>query len=145
MADNDAAKDPVARDVGHTAEVELVAQARSFAELLAAAGRGLAELSLGGPLPVRPGAGEWRRIEVQGTDQAALLVNWLNELIYLGEVDRWVATEFQIEGATETAVRAMVRGVTVETPPSRVKAATLHGLAVVTRDARLEARIILDV
>ncbi len=143
MADNEAGREPVARDIGHTAEVELLARGASLDALLAAAGRGLAVVSLGGPL--RPGAGEWRRVEVHGSDRAALIVNWLNELIYLAEAERWVATEFRIEQATDSAVTAGARGVTVDVPPSRVKAATLHGLEVVQRKGMLEAHIVLDV
>ncbi len=143
MVDNETGPDPVARDVGHTAEVELLVRGATLHDLLGAAGRGLAELSLAGP--VRPGAGGWRRIEVQGTDRAALLVNWLNELIYLAETERWVATEFRIERATDTAVTAAARGVKVDVPPSRVKAATFHGLDIVARNAILQAHVILDV
>jgi len=135
--------DPVARDVGHTAEVELEARGADLGELLTAAGRGLAELSLGGA-DLRA-VGEWRLIHVAGGDRAALLVNWLNELVYLAEVERWVATEFAVERVTNTEAAIRARGVTVEVTPSRVKAATFHGLHVVERDGGLEAHVILDV
>jgi SHS2 domain-containing protein len=82
---------------------------------------------------------------VHAGDRAALLVNWLNELIYLAEVDRWVATEFLVERATDTDIAVRARGVIVEVPPSRVKAATFHGLAIADRVGLLEAHVILDV
>ncbi|HTR20374.1 MAG TPA: archease [Gemmatimonadales bacterium] len=144
MRDDDSpVREPVARDVGHTAEVELLARGRTFGDLLAAAGRGLGELSLGGSIPTA--SGEWRLVQVQAGDRAALVVNWLNELIYLAEVDRWIATEFTVERATDTDFAVRARGVTVDVPPSRVKAATLHGLEIAERDGLLQAHVILDV
>jgi len=37
-----------------------------------------------------------REIEVEGVDRETLLVNWLNEILYLEQVDRLVCTDFQI-------------------------------------------------
>jgi len=103
----------------------------------------LGELSLGGSIPTA--SGEWRLVQVQAGDRAALVVNWLNELIYLAEVDRWIATEFTVERATDTDFAVRARGVTVDVPPSRVKAATFHGLEIAERDGLLQAHVILDV
>lgn len=127
----------------HTAEVRLLVRGPSLGELLAEAGGALAAVQLGGT-PAAPG-GEWRAIEVRSTDRDALLVDWLNELIYLAETECWVAAEFAIETATATAVRARARGVRVERAPARVKAATFHGLRIAEAPGGLEAEVILDV
>ena len=82
---------------------------------------------------------------VQGRDREAVLVHWLNELIYQAEVDRWVAVEFALEAATETELRVRARGIVVEEAPSRVKAATFHGLRIATVRDGVEADLILDV
>jgi len=127
----------------HTAEVMLRLRATTLAELLAEAGRALARVELGGPLP--PAAGEPRPIAVQSPDREALLVDWLNELVYLAETERWVPVEFEMVTATDTTVRALARGVVTDEAPARVKAATFHGLKVVAGPQGLEAEVVLDV
>ena len=127
----------------HTAEVMLRLRATTLADLLAEAGRALARLELGGRLA--PAAGEARAIAVQSPDREALLVDWLNELVYLAETERWVAVEFEMGTVTDTTARAWARGVVTDEAPSRVKAATFHGLKVVAGPQGLEADVVLDV
>lgn len=134
---------PTHRFVDHTSEIGLRVQAATFPEMLAEAGRGLARLLL----RERPGeaAGEAREIEVSSHDREALLVDWLNELLFEAEVRFWIPVEFEVLEASDTHIRARVRGATVEVPPSIVKAATFHGLEVLETPEGLEAEVILDV
>ena len=129
--------------VEHPGEVRLRLRAESLGELAAVAGRALAELELGR----QPGTGEgpWREISVSGRDRAALLVNWMNELIYLAETERWVGVEHTMVDATDRSLRMRVHGITVERAPSCVKAATLHGLNVANVPGGVEAELVLDV
>jgi SHS2 domain-containing protein len=73
------------------------------------------------------------------------LADWLNELVFLAETERWVATDFGIELADDRSVRARVRGVDVERVPGLVKAATLHGLRLEDVPGGMEGEVILDV
>jgi SHS2 domain-containing protein len=127
----------------HTSEIELHLRAGSLGDLLAEAGRALAEVELtrANCLPGGPA----RPIQVSSSDRAALLVDWLNELIFLADIDRWVAMDFSIDRVEDTEVLARASGVTREWASSRVKAATLHGLRVDDVPGGLEARVILDV
>jgi len=118
-------------------------RAPDFPALAAEAGRALATLELPGPLPAATGPG--REIVVRAGDVGALLVDWLNELIYLAEAERWVATAFTPRPAAEHELRISARGVLVDPAPSRVKAATHHGLAVRRVAGGLEAEVVLDV
>jgi SHS2 domain-containing protein len=127
----------------HASEVQLRLRAGSLGELLAEAGRALAVIQLGGT--ARPATGPWRQIEVSSPDRASLLADWLNELVFLAETERWVATDFGIELADERSVRARVRGVDVESVPGLVKAATLHGLRMEDVPGGMEGEVILDV
>jgi SHS2 domain-containing protein len=131
------------RWVDHTAEVQLQVGAESLAGLLAEAGRALGLLLLRGRA-AEP-SGEARTIEVASVDAEALLVDWLNEIIFLAEVERWIAVEFDVPEASETDLRASARGVTVDDRPALVKAATFHGLAVEEREGGLQAEVIFDV
>lgn len=134
---------PWHRWVDHTAEVQLQVEADSLAGLLAEAGRALGALLLRGR-PAEP-SGEPRTIEVSSVDREALLVDWLNEIVFLAEVERWVAVDFDVSQASETHLKARARGVSMDEPPALVKAATFHGLAVEERDGGLQAEVIFDV
>ena len=127
----------------HMSEIELHIRAGTLGDLLAEAGRALGEVQLAGADcalggPVRP-------IRVSSSDRPALLVDWLNELIFLADIDRWVAMDFSIDLAKATEVRARASGVTLQRAPSRVKAATFHRLRVEDVPGGLEADLILDV
>ena len=128
--------------VDHGSEVRLRIRAPSLAELLAEAGRALAQVQL-------PGVGEaapvWREIEVSASDRAALLAEWLNELIFLTEAEAWLPIQFEVTRTTDTSVRARVSGIWLDRAPGLVKAATLHGLRVDEISGGLEGEVILDV
>lgn len=126
----------------HTAEMRVRVRAPTFGELAAEAGRALARIQLGRAPMTSTGA--WRKIEVRSTDRAALLVDWLNELIFLAETERWVPAEFQVLRDTETMLRMLVRGVSVAEAPARVKAATFSGLEIRSIDG-LQAEVVFDV
>jgi SHS2 domain-containing protein len=138
-----AAASPSHEFLEHTGEVHLHVAATSLAELLAESGRALAGLLLRGrsPSPV----GRWEDVEVGSTDRTALLVDWLNELIYRADADREVPVEFELREAGESAVRGRIRGVQVQESPALVKAATLHGAKVETTARGVEGDVILDV
>jgi len=127
----------------HTAEVQVRARAPTLASLLAEAGRALARVELG--VPPGPAAGDWRAVEVRSGDRAALLVDWLNELIWIAETERWVPVEFELETEGEVAVRGRMRGLSVACAPSLVKAATYHALRVEPTAEGFEAEFVLDV
>ncbi len=127
----------------HTSEVQLEVGAPQLAGLLAEAGRALGHLLLRGA-PAEP-AGPARRLAVESADRDALLVDWLNEVLYVAETERWVPIEFEVEAISETRLAARARGVQVEEAPAVVKAATFHGLRVEERDGALRAEVIFDV
>lgn len=127
----------------HASEVRLRVRAASMAELLAEAGRALAEVQLGesagAPAP------KWRDVKVSASDRAALLAEWLNELIFLGDTEAWVAVQFEVGRATDTSAMVRASGMALDRAPGLVKAATLHGLRVDEIPGGLEAEVILDV
>lgn len=134
---------PSHRFVDHTSEVGLQVQAGSFGELLAEAGRGLARLMLR-EVPTAA-EGEAREIEVSSHDREALLVDWLNEILFVAETGLWVPLEYEVLEVSDNRIRARARGVTVEVSPSMVKAATFHGLQVLETADGFAAEVILDV
>jgi SHS2 domain-containing protein len=131
------------RWVDHTSEVQLQVGAESLGGLAAEAGRALGLLLLRGAA-AEP-SGPPRTLEVESADREALLVDWLNEILFVAETESWVPLEFEVQVASPTTLRAAARGVTVEEPPVHVKAATFHGLRVAEGEDGLHAEVIFDV
>lgn len=127
----------------HVSELALRVRAPTECDLLLEAGRALSQqLRKGDPGTLTDA---WRSLTIQGSDPAGLLVDWLNELIYLAEAERWVAAEFQNPELTADAFTVEARGVQLERAPSLIKAATFHGLQVRKAEAGVEAEVIFDV
>jgi SHS2 domain-containing protein len=127
----------------HTGEVVLVVEAASLAELFAESGRALAELLLGDG---QTGAlAEPELVELRAADPEALLVDWLNELIYRSEVRKRVYLDIDMDRVTDHELRATLRGARPSSLKTQVKAATYHKLRVAAEGTRFVASVILDV
>jgi SHS2 domain-containing protein len=131
------------RWIDHTSEVQLQVEAESLGGLAAEAGQALGLLLLRGAAP-EP-AGPSRELAVDSVDREALMVDWLNEILFVAETELWVPVEFEILESSPTRLRAAARGVPVEDRPAQVKAATFHGLRVEEEDGGVQAEIIFDV
>jgi SHS2 domain-containing protein len=134
---------PVHEFLEHTSETVLRVRAATLGDLLAEAGRALAALLLRGSAGAPEGPA--RAVTVTAADDAALVVDWLNELLYLAERERWVAVVFDRVEAGGGTARAEVRGARVATPPTLVKAATMGGLRLALTEGGVEAEVTLDV
>ena len=134
---------PSHRFVDHTSEIGMEVRAGSFGELLAESARGLASLLL--REVSAEASGETRGFEVSSHDREALLVDWLNELLFEAEVRLWIPLELEMLDVSDTRVRARARGAEVDLAPSIVKAATFHGLQVRETADGFEAEVIFDV
>jgi SHS2 domain-containing protein len=128
----------------HTGEVELRLYAPSLSALLSEAGQALAALMLGEDVdPAREDVHE--QVRVTAPDREALLVTWLDEIVYLSETRRAVFTRFEVSAANESAAEATIYGVTAPVLKTAVKAATYHRLQIKETAAGLEATVVLDV
>lgn len=125
----------------HTGELKLRIEAPTLAELFAEAGRALAE-TMG---PVNDGPLVEKRIEIEASDREALLVDWLNELVFLSEVEKAIFQRFRVELPSERRLEASASGVKVERLRNPVKAATYHGLSVSEREGGFVATVVVDV
>jgi protein archease len=129
----------------HTADVGIEATGDSCEEAFAAAAEGLATI-LGAWFP---GTGELREVIVEAPDREALLVGWLDELIYLHEAEDLVFGGFDVRTVGERELAAAVRARLAagrEVEGTGVKAATFHRLEVAQRpDGSWVARVYLDV
>jgi SHS2 domain-containing protein len=128
--------------VEHVGEVEVSLRAPDLPALFAEAALALAEL-MAAKVEEGPQAGE--RIEVRGRDPEALLVAFVDELIYRSEMSARLWTRVEIERLTATELAATIAGPPVSEVAVPVKAATLHGLSIRGTNEGYEASMILDV
>ena len=129
----------------HTADIGLVARGRTLEEVFVHAAEGLVDII------VDPeGLVERTRFEVtvSAPDREALLVAWLNEILYHLDTRRVLPRRVRITHLDDTSLAAEIVGDTVDPQRHRVrrmvKAATYHGLHLTREDGRWEARVILD-
>jgi SHS2 domain-containing protein len=128
--------------IDHTSEVTLRLRAPTFPALLVEATRAFAELV---PSELGQADGEWREFTVEARDRVAGLVEWLNEIVYLCEVERWLPVDVEVAVGESGELRIRARGQWLETPFVLVKAATLYNASVQEGRRGFEAEVTLDV
>ncbi len=132
------------REVDHTADWALHVWAPTLAELFVDAARGMYALT--GALVVNPGAAARRTVEVRADhDDEALLVSWLQELLYLTESESLIFDDFHIETLTPDHLRATVVGTPGSRPEKVIKAVTYHALSLRPTEAGYAVTIVFDV
>ena len=131
----------------HTADVGLTARGRSLPGLFDAAGRGLMAL-LVDPATAHPG-GIRERIRAEAPDRETLLVNWLNQILFLFSVQQMVFCRFHIRTLTDTFIEAEGEGELFD--PGRhavlreVKAATFRELDIKESSGIWQTKVVFDV
>jgi SHS2 domain-containing protein len=89
-----------------------------------------------------------RIIEVEGEGEE-LVVNWLNELLYLFDAEGVVFCRFEVKEMGGDKMKALVVGEKLNSKRHElkigVKAATYHQLAVMKEEKGYKVRVILDV
>lgn len=130
------------QEIEHTADWAFRVRGRDLAQLFANAARGLLELQ------GSAGTGETgvtRDVAVDGMDRETLLVNWLNELLYLQETLHESYSRFDILEISDTHLRARVHGGPHRPKGKLIKAVTFHNLMVRHSEDGWEATIVVDV
>jgi SHS2 domain-containing protein len=124
----------------HTAEIELAVDADTPEQVLAEAAQALGELISLGP----DGEPQNRHVAIDAVDLGALLVEWLEELIFLADTEGFVPERVDDLDLRDMSLTATLVGRTGPIEPL-VKAATYHGLRFACDDGVWQARVILDV
>jgi len=90
-----------------------------------------------------------REVEVKAAEVEVLLVEWLNELIYISDVEHVLFKRFDINELDNTRVRAICFGEKMKPGQHRlkreIKAATYHMLQLKKDGSRYKVQIIFDV
>ena len=128
------------------ADVGVRAWGPTRAAALAQAARGVLALIVP---PEDVQARERREVRAQGESAESLLVNWIDECLYVHEIEGFAVRDVEILALSEHLVHGVLHGEPLDTSRHRtgtvVKAATLHGVRVKAEDGRHEVAIIVDV
>jgi SHS2 domain-containing protein len=133
------------RQIPHTADLAWRLWGKTLPELFENAGRALsATLTDIRYLRRR----EARQVSLESSDCEALLVDWLNHLLYLFDIEGFLGRDFQVGALTSEHLEARVRGEIFDAArhPTKtaVKAATFHNLEIVPDSDGWQATVVLD-
>ena len=129
-------------EIEHTADIAIRVWGCDLAGLFANAAYGMA-CQLADPAEVERTVE--RAVELEAYDVETLLVTWLSELLYLGERDACVFTDFDVLEVTPTRLRAVARGGPAREHRRYIKAVTFNELEIVRTGAGYETTIVFDV
>ncbi len=131
--------------LNHTADVGIIAYGSDMNEAFANAAKGLFSLitELDDVEEVL-----YRDIELTVSEQESLLVEWLNELIYLFDVENVIFKRFDIAQLSDTHLKARSYGHKVDSSRHKlkmgVKAATYHMLKI-SKSNGISVQILIDI
>ncbi|MFC1848056.1 archease, partial [Chloroflexota bacterium] len=113
--------------IDHTADIGIIGYGSDLSEAFANTAYGMFTL-----ITDLEGLNEdfSRDIDIQAPDREALLVSWLNELIYIFDVDYVILHQFYISSLSESRLQAKVSGEKIDSSrhqlKTAIKAATYH-------------------
>jgi len=133
--------------LGHTADLRLRVIGKTKEELFRHALQGMAEIikkeEHGGRHPAWPAH---RDIAVESPDENALLVDFLNEVLYLTSVNHAVYRDITIWHLSEKKIEGELLGEAAENFDEDIKAVTYHEAKIRQRpDGYFEATLVCDI
>jgi len=134
------------RTFDHTADLGLIVMGKSKGDLYENAAVAVFDIitDLG-----RVEARETRRISVEGDGLEDLLINYLREILYLYNGERWLLKEIRVIRADDNMLEAEARGEPLDGRKheirKEIKAVTYHQARVRKMKKGWEARVIFDV
>ena len=132
--------------IDHTADIGIVAYGADIKQVFANAALGLFNLmaDLGNLKEDTK-----RQIELSAEDVEVLLVEWLNELIYISDVEHIIFKRFEINELSNTQLRAICFGEKIKSGQHKlkreIKAATYHMLRLNKENGSYKVQIIFDI
>lgn len=131
-------------EIEHTADLSIRAYGGDLAELFCNAALGMFSL-MADLSSVRPQVE--RQVNIESLDYEALLVDWLNELLYTSGERSEIYSEFSIGRLSETEIVSLARGMPYDGRrlTRQIKAATFHDLHLERTPQGYTTAIVFDV
>ena len=130
------------QEIEHTADRAFRVTGRNMAELLENTARTIQAVDRPGTMGRILGT---RDIQVEGIDRESLLVNWLNEILYLEQAHGLACERFEIIELKDDHLHARVETREYDGNYSQIKAVTFHNLEIRESSEGVEAEIVVDV
>jgi SHS2 domain-containing protein len=128
------------------ADVGVHAWGRDMAEAFAQAALGVLALGIT-PQDVREQ--QTREVRAQGDGRETLLVSWINECLYVHEIEGFAVRRVEVDRLAGGLVHGVLHGEEIDAERHSlgtvVKAATLHEAAVVETPGRVEIKVSVDI
>jgi len=87
-----------------------------------------------------------RKIKIKSPDSAALLVDFLNEVLYLTQTEKAIFKNIEFEKFSETELKAQLFGQKVKRFNEDIKAVTYHSLDIHQKENKTwEATVLFDI
>jgi SHS2 domain-containing protein len=125
----------------HTADWELEVWAPDFPSLVEQSARGMYWLA---QIKIQPEPRINRIVILSSSDTEQVLVRFLEELLYLSEIDGLGFDTFNIQ-YDQASLHAELTGASIIEQSKEIKAVTYHNLSIRKTDRGLETRIVFDV
>ena len=133
---------PTYEEIEHTADWALRVRGQNLTDLFRNAAFGMLSLLEIEPLP---GNSESRSFELKAEDTETLLVSWLEELLYLLEVESAAVVDFQVEVLEKIQLKATIKLNKIASIKKEIKAVTFNELDIRAAEFGYETIIVFDV
>ena len=134
------------RELEHTADIGFEAFGSTREEAFANAARALVHLIIDSESIVPR---EEKAFQIEGSNPAELLVNWLGEILYLFDAEGWLFREFEVRKVGDRSLSASARGEKFDRTRHQakllVKAITYHQLALEKIPQGWRAQVYVDI
>ena len=127
----------------HTADFKIRVKGKTLAELFNNAAFALAVNQKGDEN--FNGEKVRKEIKLEASDANTLLVDFLNEILYLSDTEERIFPEIEFKKITEKGLEAVASGYKYDNLKIEIKAATYHGLEIKKENSEFIAEIIFDI
>ena len=132
--------------IDHTADIGIIAYGETIQQLFSNAALGMFNLMI---KTNHIAESTQHQIKLRSPDRESLLIDWLNELLFVYYTRHIVLIRFNFELLSETILKATCFGSTIN-PEKRtllreIKAATYHMLSIDKTDSGYQAEVIFDI
>ncbi|MGM0568255.1 MAG: archease [Elusimicrobiota bacterium] len=130
------------RELEHTADAGIEGTGKSINRVFENTALGMLELSGARPAYCR----EEKEIKITSPDIESLLVDFLNEIIFMINFQSWAPREIKCD-ISEKKLKAKLKGASLsskEMPAAEIKAATYHNLKISKKGRNYKAEVFFD-
>ena len=131
----------------HTTDLKIKAQGKDLIELFKNTALGMFSAACGGEVKSQKSKVKKRKIEISAKDSEELLINFLNELIFLSDTYNEIYLDFKFEKVSKNQFKGIAFGQPIPESgfKAEIKAATFHQLKIKKIKLGYQAVVLFDI